>query len=125
MLRISLQSHSTICIFTRSHQKMWVPYVTGTPKMSQIGSLIYGITQLRKVGEGMGWRTCKDWQLYRRGFHQCSPVYTPSPSHPPPPPPRHFHSHSFMSPLREGDRKLNFSRICNDRQLDERELCMA
>ena len=24
MLRISLQSHSTICIFTRSHKKMWV-----------------------------------------------------------------------------------------------------
>ena len=23
---------------------MWVPYVTGTPKMSQIGPLIYGIT---------------------------------------------------------------------------------
>ena len=40
MRRISLQSHSTICIFTRSHKKMWVPYVTGTPKMSQIGSLI-------------------------------------------------------------------------------------
>ena len=25
---------------------MWVPYVTGTPKMSQIGSLLYGITQI-------------------------------------------------------------------------------
>ena len=24
MLRISLQTHSTICIFTRSHKKMWV-----------------------------------------------------------------------------------------------------
>ena len=37
MLRISLQnSHSPICIFTRSHKKMWVSYVTGTTKMSQI-----------------------------------------------------------------------------------------
>ena len=48
MLRISLQSHSTICIFTRSHKKMWVSYVNGTPTMSQIGSLIYGISQLQK-----------------------------------------------------------------------------
>ena len=40
MLRITLKSHSTICIFTRSHKKMWVSYVTGTPKMSQTGSLI-------------------------------------------------------------------------------------
>ena len=48
MLRISLQTHSTICIFTRSHKKMWVSYVkgtpNGTPKISQIGPLIYGIT---------------------------------------------------------------------------------
>ena len=44
MFRISLQSHSTICIFTRSHKKMWVSYVSGTPKISQIGSLIFGIT---------------------------------------------------------------------------------
>ena len=50
MLRISLQSHSTICIFTRSHKKMWVPYVTGTPKISPIGSLIYGITHFQKDG---------------------------------------------------------------------------
>ena len=46
MLRITLKSHSTICIFTRSHKKMWVSYVNGTPKMSQIGSLIYGISQV-------------------------------------------------------------------------------
>ena len=44
MLRITLKSHSTICIFTRSHKKTRVSYVTGTPKLSQIGSLIYGIT---------------------------------------------------------------------------------
>ena len=44
MLRITLKSHSTIFIFTRSHEKMWVSYVNGTPKMSQIGSLVYGIT---------------------------------------------------------------------------------
>ena len=25
---------------------MWVSYVNGTPKMSQIGPLIYGITQM-------------------------------------------------------------------------------
>ena len=46
MLRITLKSHSTICIFTRSHKKMWVSYVNGTPKMSQIGSLIYWITSI-------------------------------------------------------------------------------
>ena len=46
MLRTSLQTLSTICIFTRSHKKMWVSYVNGTPKMSQIGSLIYGITHI-------------------------------------------------------------------------------
>ena len=49
MLRITLKSHSTICIFTRTHKKMWVPYVTGTPKMSQIWSLIYVITQILKL----------------------------------------------------------------------------
>ena len=49
MLRITLTSHSTICIFTRSHKKMWVSYVTGTPKMSQIGPLIYGISQLPQM----------------------------------------------------------------------------
>ena len=31
---------------------MWVSYVNGTPKMSQIGSLIYGITQLANFSAG-------------------------------------------------------------------------
>ena len=65
MLRISLQSHSTICIFTRSHKKMWVPYVTGTPKMSQIGSLIlwnrpYALTSRLHNNDAMlGVKTCR------------------------------------------------------------------
>ena len=49
MLRITLKSHSTICIFTRSHKKMWVSYVRGTPTMSQIGSLIYENSHLHRV----------------------------------------------------------------------------
>ena len=31
---------------------MWVSYVRGTPKMSQIGSLIYGITYLQSFPFG-------------------------------------------------------------------------
>ena len=33
---------------------MWVPYVTGTPKMSQIGSLIYGISLILKQFFSLG-----------------------------------------------------------------------
>ena len=47
MLRITLKSHSTICIFTRSHKRCGFHYVTGTPKMSQIWSLVYGITHIQ------------------------------------------------------------------------------
>ena len=32
---------------------MWVSYVNGTPKMSQIGSLIYGITLLQMAQSNM------------------------------------------------------------------------
>ena len=34
------------CIFTRSHKRVWITSVTGTPKMSQSGPLIYGKTQI-------------------------------------------------------------------------------
>ena len=47
-LEIALQSHSTIFkVFTQSHKYVWVPYVSGTPKMSQSRSLSYGITQMQ------------------------------------------------------------------------------
>ena len=35
MLRVTLKSLSTICIFTRSHKMMWVSYVNGTPTHSK------------------------------------------------------------------------------------------
>ena len=35
MLRVTLKSHSTICIFNRNHKKMWVSYVNGTPTHSK------------------------------------------------------------------------------------------
>ena len=46
MRRMTLKSHSTICVFTKSHKHMWVSYVRGTPKMSQSGPLIYWITHM-------------------------------------------------------------------------------
>ena len=33
---------------------MWVSYVNGTPKISQIGSLIYGITEVDLGGLHLG-----------------------------------------------------------------------
>ena len=54
MLRITLQSYS-ICIFTQSHKNTSGFHIKrGTPKMSQSGLLIYGITHvcwLFKQGE--------------------------------------------------------------------------
>ena len=46
MRRMTLKSRSTICVFTESHKHMQVSYVRGTPKMSQSGLLIYGISRM-------------------------------------------------------------------------------
>ena len=48
--RFSLEpAYNLILIFASSPGAitMWVPYVTGTPELSQIGSLIYEITHIQ------------------------------------------------------------------------------